>query len=103
MDSDVEISSRFIGQGAHHGHHRVRPYWQDLIRTLPDTKVQFQEARELGGLVPIAVRVRRDGTGSDAPFDEAAWVTARVQDGTCVWWRAYSSEVEALEVAGLRE
>lgn len=50
----------------------------------------------------IAARVRGHGTGSDAPLDEAAWVTAGVQDGTCVWWRAHSTEVERLEAAGLR-
>jgi hypothetical protein len=103
MDPDVEISSRFIGQGAYHGHDGVHHYWQNSSARSPTRRSRFRRRRTSEGWVLIAVPVRGHGTGSDAPFDEAAWVTARVQDGTCVWWRAHSTEVEGLEAAGLRE
>jgi ketosteroid isomerase-like protein len=103
MDSEVEMTSRLIGLGTYLGHDGVREYWQDIFRTLPDLHVEIQELQDLGDLVLATLRLRGHGTDSAAPFDEVAWVTARVHNGKCVWWCAHSTKAEALEAVGLRE
>jgi ketosteroid isomerase-like protein len=103
MDPNVEITSRLIGQGTFYGHDGAREWWGDMLGILPDLRMEVRELRDLGELVFAVLHLRGHGAGSDAPFDEAVWVTAKMQNGMCVWWRAHNTEAEALEAAGLRE
>jgi ketosteroid isomerase-like protein len=103
MDPDVEITSRFVGQTTYHGHRGVREWWEDMLRVLPDTRVELQELHDLGDLVLLALRARGHGGGSAAPFDEITWMTAKARHGKCIWWHAHSTKAEALEAVGLPE
>jgi len=43
------------------------------------------------------------GVESDAPMDQTMWQVAEYRHGKTIGWRFFTSEAEALEVAGLRE
>ena len=103
MDPDVEITSRFLGQTTYHGHDGVREWWEDMLRVLPDTRVELQELHDLGELVLLALRARGHGGESAAPFDTLTWMIAKARDGKCIWWQAHASKAEALEALGSRE
>jgi ketosteroid isomerase-like protein len=103
MDPAVEITPRMIGQGSYRGHEGVLRYWHELFRTLPDFTIEIVEIQNFEDVVLLGVRIRGHGMGSDAPFEEAAWATAKARHGKCLWWRAHSSKAEALEAVGLSE
>ena len=42
-------------------------------------------------------------TNSVVTFDEKKWSIAQWRDKKVIWWRAFRTEAEALEAAGLRE
>jgi ketosteroid isomerase-like protein len=103
MDAEVEITSRFIGQGIYRGHDGVREWWKDIFDTLPNTSFEIVELRGLGGHVLTIFRVVGHGTASVPAFAQMAWTTAEWRDGKCLSWCSHQTEAEALEAMGLRE
>jgi hypothetical protein len=43
------------------------------------------------------------GVGSDAPMQQTNWDVTEWRDKKAIWWRAFRTEAEALEAAGLSE
>jgi ketosteroid isomerase-like protein len=103
MDPDVEITSLVVGTSPYRGHQGVRTYWQDLLGTVPDLRIEIEELRDLGELLLFAVRARGHAAHSDVPFEDLIWTTAKARDGKCISWHAHPSKAEALEAVGLSE
>jgi ketosteroid isomerase-like protein len=103
MDPEVEITSRFIGQGTYHGHDGAREWWKDIFATLPNTSFEVVELRSVGDRVLSIFRVVGHGTASVPAFAQMAWVTGEWRDGKCVSWCSHQTEAEALAAMGLRE
>jgi hypothetical protein len=57
------------------------------------------EVRDFGDRVLVRGRLR----GHGASFERSLWQVVEVRDQKGVWWRAFGTEAEALEAAGLSE
>ena len=90
-------------EGGYHGHDGIRRWWASLLGTFPDFHAEIRELRDLGDLTLAVLRLRGRGAGSDTPVDATAWHVTRFRDGTCIAWRVYPSEREALDAVGLSE
>ena len=85
------------------GHDGVRDWWENLLRVFPDFRTEVDEVRDLGdvtvarfGFAAMACRARRlpDGT---------QWQVTEWRNRKAIRIRAFTSEAEALEAAGLSE
>jgi ketosteroid isomerase-like protein len=106
LDAEVEFTPRFdpMEGGRHyHGHPGMRDWWQNLIAVFPDFSTAVLGVRDRCDFIVVALRIRAHGQESGAPFDELLWHAAEVRDGKVTWIRAFGSEAEALEAAGLPE
>jgi len=104
MDADVEaVPLRVAMVGDYHGHAGIRRWWENLLDVFPDFAVEVVEVRDLGDLTLAALRFGGHGAGSATPFEQAVWQLGEWREGKVVWWRAYGTEAEALEAAGVRE
>ncbi|MGA8925790.1 MAG: nuclear transport factor 2 family protein [Solirubrobacterales bacterium] len=106
MDSSVEFTpfTRAVeALGPYLGHDGVRNWWEDSFAALPDLSVELYEARDLGDFTLARGRLRGTGAASGASFERTVWITTEWRDKKEVWWRAYASEAEALEAAGLSD
>jgi ketosteroid isomerase-like protein len=104
MDEEVEVGSRQVAiEGGYHGHQVVRRWWTDLFAAFPDYTAEVQELRDLGDVMLVRVRGSAQSAHGDTLMLDRFWQVGRWRDGTCLWWRNYSSEAEAFEAVGLRE
>ena len=106
MDPDVEFipyERALEGGGAYHCHAGVRRWWKDSFEALPDLTAEPDEVRDLGGMTLTRGSLRGQGAGSGAAFERTLWHVAEWRDRKTIWWCAFESEAEALEVVGLRE
>ena len=69
----------------------------------PDFTVEVVEARDLGDLTVLQLRLRGHGAGSDTPFEQTVWTGLEWRHGKIVRWSAHRTEADALEAVGLRE
>jgi ketosteroid isomerase-like protein len=90
------------GLGPYRGHEDVRRWWDEAFEALPDFKVELHEIRDLGDLILVRGALRGHGAASGAAFERTYWGLFRVRNKRIVWWHAFQSETEALEVAGLK-
>jgi ketosteroid isomerase-like protein len=105
-DPEVEFTpyERVVeGLGPYRGHADVRNWWEDAFAVLPDFRVELYEVRDLGDKIYVRGCLRGHGAGSGASFERTYWGLFRWREKKIVWWRAFGSEAEALEAAGLRE
>lgn len=99
-DAEVEIEPRLVDmEGGYRGHEGVRRWWSDLLGTFPDYTVEVEDVRAIGDTTFARIRGRGHGAGSGTPVAETWWQSIRWRDGTCVWWRNFATEAEALEAA----
>ena len=104
MADDVEAFPILAGmEGGYRGHDGVRRWWTSLLGTFPDFRAEIVELNDLGDSTIAVLRFRGHGAGSDTPVDATAWQVTRFRNGKCIGWHVYTSEREALEVAGLAE
>ena len=104
LDEDVEAFPRLAAvEGGYRGHEGIRRWWAQLLDAFPDFHVEILEVRDLGGFVVLALRLRGRGAESNTPIDAAVWHVNQFRDGKVIGWRVYTSEREALEVAGAAE
>jgi ketosteroid isomerase-like protein len=106
MDTDVEFipfERALEGGGAYQGHSGVRRWWEDSFAVVPDLQVEPHEVRDLGDWTVTQGRLRGQGAESGARFDRVLWHVAQWRNRKQVWWSAFATEAEALEVVGLRE
>jgi ketosteroid isomerase-like protein len=104
MDADVEAVSLLVGiEGGYHGHEGIRRWWGSMLGVFPDWAAEVVEVRDLGDLTLITAVNLGHGAGSDAPLEQRIWILAEWRDRKVVWWKAYGTETEALEAAGLWE
>jgi len=85
------------------GHDGVRAFWEHLRSVFEDWRPVAEEIRDHGELIIVRIRVTGRAGQSGVMFDETMWQALRVRDGLVWWWGNYRTEVEALEVSGLRE
>src|SRR3954447_23077687 len=100
IDPEVEFVVRLMemeGRPYLRGHDGTREWWRGMFAVFPDFKIEVLEARDLGGSVIAALRMRGHGVDSGVPFEEAVWQAIKVRDGKATWWQTFRSEAEALE------
>jgi len=105
-DPDLEFNSRHMGldgDGPHCGHDGVRIWWEKLLAIFPDFSSEIEEVRDLGDVIITRQRFRGRGAGSDAPIEQTNWQITEWRDGKAIWWSSCRTEVEARELAQLRE
>jgi ketosteroid isomerase-like protein len=103
-DDDVEIVTRIAAvEGGLHGHDGMRRWWENMFTAFPDYYFEVVDVRDLGEVTLASLRALGHGAGSDVPFEDLLWHASQWRRGKCVWWRAFETEAEALEAAGLRE
>jgi ketosteroid isomerase-like protein len=103
-DPDVEFTPYEVavqGGSPYRGHDGVRSWWEESLAVLPDLRSELDEVRDLGARVFARGRLYGQGAGSGASFERPLWQAAEWREGKLVWWRAFGSEAEALEAAGL--
>jgi ketosteroid isomerase-like protein len=104
IDDDVEIVTRIAAmEGGLHGHDGMRRWWENMFTAFPDYYFEVVDVRDLGDVTLASLRALGHGAGSDVPFEDLLWHASQWRRGQCVWWRAFETEAEALEAAGLRE
>jgi hypothetical protein len=106
QDPDVEFTPyerALEGLGPYRGHEGVRTWWEESFAALPDLSAELYEVRDLGDVTFSRGHLRGTGAGSGASFERTLWLVNEWRDKKTVWWRAFESEAEALEAAGLRE
>jgi ketosteroid isomerase-like protein len=104
IDDDVEIVTRIAAmEGGLHGHDGMRRWWENMFTAFPDYYFEVVDVRDLGEVTLASLRALGHGAGSDVPFEDLLWHASQWRRGQCVWWRAFETEAEALEAAGLRE
>jgi ketosteroid isomerase-like protein len=104
IDDDVEIVTRIAAmEGGLHGHDGMRRWWENMFTAFPDYYFEVVDVRDLGDVTLASLRALGHGAGSDVPFEDLLWHASQWRRGQCVWWRAFETEAEALEGAGLRE
>jgi ketosteroid isomerase-like protein len=106
FDPDVEFTPRTLeleGGDPYRGRDGVRGWLKNLRAVFHDFRTEIDEVRDRGDVTVAGVRLRGQGTESDAPMEETSWVVAECRDKKCIRWRTIRSEAEALEAAGLRK
>jgi hypothetical protein len=88
-------------EGRYHGHAGIRRWYAGLVDTIPDIAIEVVEMRDLGNQTLAALRLAGHGARSDTPIEIPLWVLGEWRDRKAVWWKAYGTEAEALEAAGL--
>jgi hypothetical protein len=91
------------GGDPYRGHDGIRKWWQDSLEVLPDLRSEIDEVRDVGAKVFVRGRLYGQGAGSGASFERPLWQVVEWRERKLVWWRAFGSEAEALEAAGLSE
>ncbi len=105
-DPDVEFTPYEVsvqGGRPYRGHRGVRSWWEESFAVLPDLRSELYEVRDLGDMTVVHGCIRGQGAGSGASFERTLWQAIEWRDKKIVWWRAFATEAEALEAAGLRE
>jgi ketosteroid isomerase-like protein len=106
MDPDTEFTPYEVavqGGSPYRGREGMRTWWEESLEVLPDLVVELYEARDLGDSVLVRGRLHGHGAGSGASIERPLWGIVEWRDGKQVRYRAFGSEAEALEAAGLSE
>jgi ketosteroid isomerase-like protein len=104
MDERVETIPLVVpSEKGHHGHAGIRRWWGNLFDAFPDYAGEVVEVRDLGDMTVAAVSIRGHRAASNRPLEAMIWVTARWRRRKIIWWRAFATQAQALEAAGLRE
>ena len=105
-DPDCEISpliAAIEGGRTYRGHDGVRTFWSDVDASFAEWSRELEEVRDLGDVVVAKGRFRGRGLESGVEIDRRFWHVIRFRGGRAAQWAVYSSEIEALEAAGLSE
>ena len=104
MAEEIQVESRLAAmEGAYRGHEGLRRWWDDVLETIPDYRVEVLEARQVRGGALAHLRGTGSGSASTTPVDDPFWQALRWgPDGRCVWWRNCATEDEAIEALDAR-
>jgi ketosteroid isomerase-like protein len=106
QDSGVEFTpyERAVeGLGPYRGHDGIRAWWDNSFAAFPNLRGEYYEVRDLGDITVARGALRGAGAGSGASFERTLWIAAGWRNGKTVWWKAFESEAEALQAAGIAE
>src|SRR5215207_8665400 len=94
MAEEIQVESRLAAmEGAYRGHEGLRRWWDDVLETIPDYRVEVREARQVPGGALAHLRGTGSGGASATPVDDPFWQALRWgPDGRCVWWRNCATE-----------
>ena len=95
------VSARVEGGEAYHGHEGLRQWWATMQVTYEGLDVILDEVQDLDDAV-LALGHFHAGFTISVMGPDIGWLTC-YRDGFAVWSRAYQSNAEAVEAAGLRE
>jgi ketosteroid isomerase-like protein len=105
-DPDIEYFSRILeleGGEPYRGHDGMRRWWEDWLAIAPDASAEVEDVRDLGDVTVARVRLGGHGVGSGASVEQTIWQVGEWRQRKCVRLRAFASEAEALEAAGLSD
>jgi ketosteroid isomerase-like protein len=103
-DDDVTSESRLASiEGGYHGHSGLRRWWENLLSTFPDHTVEIIHMRDQEDMTLAHLRATGHSASSRTPLIDDFWYLARWRDGKVVWWRATSTEADALKAVGLED
>jgi ketosteroid isomerase-like protein len=105
LDPNVEIRPAIVGgpEGVvYRGLRGNSEFWADIDAAWAEFHIEPEEFRDLGERVLVLGRAFARGRESGVALDEpAAWI-AELHETKIVGFRSFSSQREALDVAGLR-
>jgi hypothetical protein len=97
----VEVESRLAAmEGGYSGQSGLRRWWDDVIETMPDYRVEILEVRDFGDAILARVQGSGSGVTAGAPIVDPFWQVVRWEGRRLVGWRNCSTEAEALEALG---
>lgn len=106
LHPEVEIRPAIVGgpEGVvYRGLDGNRRFWADIDAAWASFRIEPQEFRDLGKRVLVLGRSIALASGSGIALAQAsAWI-AEVREGKIVQFQSFTSQREALEVAGLSE
>jgi ketosteroid isomerase-like protein len=104
VDPEVEWHSLVLEvEGVRYGHEEVREWWRGIKSVFPDWNPSLVNVRSHGDRVLIHAHATGSGSASGVGIDNDFWQVAEVRNGLIVGYRAFRTEREALEAAGLSE
>jgi len=99
----MPLTGTLVESGGYHGHAGIRSYFAEAAETWERMRPHADDIRTIGNEVVVlggcAVRGKGSAAEADSPM---AWVIT-VRAGKITSNRAYRTNAEALEAAGLRE
>ena len=85
---DVVVESRLSAlEGAYHGHEGVRRWWDDLLGTFGDYRLEVDEMHEVSGGTISYVRAAATSAESATPLFDPYWIAMQWREGKL--WHAY--------------
>jgi ketosteroid isomerase-like protein len=103
MDRDIAFESRLVQmEGGYRGYDGLRRWWDQVVETMPDYRIEVQELREVGDIVLVQARGLGHGASSGTPVVDPFWQAIEMKEGRCTWWRNCPTEAEALEAIAAR-
>ena len=107
MHPDIEWQTldAFPDAGTYRGHEEVREFWQTWRQTFRGFRLHVEECVPVGEHFVLATfRVAGEGAGSGVGVESpAVFQLGEMRDGQVIRVGMFSTEIEALEAAGLRE
>jgi ketosteroid isomerase-like protein len=95
---DIVVESRLSAlEGAYHGHDGARRWWDDLLGTFDDYRIEVDQIEEVPGGTISYVRAAATGATSSTPLFDPYWMAMQWRDGRVSWWRVFATEQEARE------
>ena len=108
IDPDVEWHAAFLlpdlppGKTVYRGHDEVRNLWEAFTSAFEEMTVEMGDPVHASEEVVVArVRFRGRGAGSGVEVDRVLYYVQRQRDERLVYCRAFDTEREALEAAGV--
>ena len=78
MDEEIEVESRLAAmEGVYSGHEGLRRWWDDVVETIPDYRVEMVEVRNLGDAAIAHLRGTGSGVASSTPIVDPFWQAVR--------------------------
>ncbi len=102
-DEDIEVSTVLTVEGTYRGYAGVRRWWDDLLGTFPDWKVEVVELRDYGDKTLGVLQAAGRGASGHTPVGTSFWQVVHWRDGRATRWASFGTEREALKAVGLSE
>jgi ketosteroid isomerase-like protein len=103
LADDVVVESRLSAlEGAYEGHDGARRWWDDLLGTFGDYRLEVEDIRAAPGGTIARLSAAATAAGSSTPLFEPYWIAMHWRDGKVAWCRVLPTDQEALAALAAR-